>query len=89
MDLIAGDSELIVIMEHTTRSGRPRLVAECALPITAHRCVNTVVTNLAVIDVMSDGLLLRELAPGIDAGEVVAATGCPLNVPAQVPEMTL
>ena len=89
MDLIAGGSELIVIMEHTTRSGRPRLVSACELPITARRCVDTVVTNLAVIDVTPGGLLLRELAPGIGAGEVIAATGCPLNVPAQVPEMAL
>ena len=89
MDLAAGGSELIVIMEHTTRSGRPRIVPECALPITARRCVDTIVTNLAVIDVRPDGLRLRELAPGIGADEVVAATGCPLTVPADVPVMAL
>ena len=89
MDLIAGGSELIVIMEHTTRSGHPRLVPECELPITARRCVDTIVTNLAVIDVKPDGLHLRELAPGVGADEVVTATGCPLRVPEDVREMAL
>ena len=89
MDLAAGGSELIVIMEHTTRSGRPRLVPECELPVTARGCVDIIVTNLALIDVKPDGLHLRELAPGVGAEEVVAATGAPLTVPDRLPEMVL
>ena len=89
MDLIAGESELIVVLEHTTRKGQPRIVDECTLPVTGRGCVNTIVTNLAVIDVEADGLSLRELAPGVTAEEVVAATGCPLTVPDDVPVMDL
>ncbi len=89
MDLIAGRRELIALMEHSTRDGKPRIVTECALPVSGRRCVNTIVTNLAVIDVTSDGLRLRELAPGVTAEEVVAATGCPLAVPPDPPTMDL
>lgn len=89
MDLIAGESELIVVLEHTTRKGQPRIVEECTLPVTGRGCVNTIITNLAVIDVEADGLRLRELAPGVTVEEVVAATGCPLIVPDDVPVMGL
>ena len=89
MDLIAGDAELIAVLEHTTRKGAPRIVGECVLPVTGRGCVNTIVTNLAVIDVETDGLHLRELAPGVSVEQVVAATGCPLTVPPDVPVMDL
>lgn len=87
MDLVAGGIELIVVMEHTTRDGRPRLVEACTLPVTGRRCVRTVVTNLAVIDVTPDGLRLREIAPGVTGDQVLAATGCPLTVPSHPPTM--
>ena len=89
MDLIAGASELIAVLEHTTRRGQPRIVEECTLPVTGRGCVNTIVTNLAVIDVETDGLRLRELAPGVSVEEVLAATGCPLTVPDDLPVMEL
>ena len=89
MDLIAGDAELIAVLEHTTRKGVPRIVEECTLPVTGRGCVNTIVTNLALIAVEADGLHLRELAPGVSVEQVVAATGCPLTVPADVPTMEL
>ena len=89
MDLVAGDTDLIVLMEHTTRDHQPRIVEECTFPLTGLRCVNTIVTNLAVIEVTADGLRLREVAPGVSPGEVAAATGCPLIIPDQVPSMDL
>lgn len=89
MDLIAGGSELIAVLEHTTRQGDPRIVAECKLPVTGRGCVNKIVTNLALIDVASDGLHLREVAPGVSVDEVISATGCPLSIPNDVPVMDL
>jgi 3-oxoacid CoA-transferase subunit B len=79
MDLAIGARRLIVAMEHTTRHGHPRLLEHCTYPLTAARCVDLVVTDLAVIAVTPDGLALREIAPGVQAAEVVARTGAPLD----------
>ena len=89
MDLAVGARRLIVAMEHTTRDGAPRIVEECSYPLTAIRCVDLVVTSLAVIEVTPDGLLLRELAPGVDAAAVEAATGAPLARAPDLREMQL
>ena len=89
MDLAVGARKLIVAMAHVTRDGAPRIVAECDYPLTAARCVNVIITDLAVIDVSANGLTLRETAPGVGADEIVAATGAPLAVPADIPEMRL
>ena len=85
MDLLAGGAEVIVLMEHTTSDGRPRILEECSLPLTGRRCVSTIVTNLAVIDVTPDGLALREISAGVSPQEVIAATGCPIAVPDDPP----
>jgi 3-oxoacid CoA-transferase subunit B len=74
MDLVAGAKRVIVIMEHANKEGKPKLLRECSLPLTGRRCVSAVCTDLAWIDVTKDGLVLRELAPGVTAGEVQKKT---------------
>jgi 3-oxoacid CoA-transferase subunit B len=79
MDLAEGAGRVIVAMEHTTREGEPRILEACTYPLTARRCVDLIVTNLAVIEVTGEGLALRELAPGVDADEVQTATAARLT----------
>jgi 3-oxoadipate CoA-transferase, beta subunit len=87
MDIAAGAKILIVCMEHTTKEGAPKIVAECTYPLTGLACVNTIVTDLAVIDVKDGALALREVAPGWTAEEVQELTGAKLAAQGRVPEM--
>jgi 3-oxoadipate CoA-transferase, beta subunit len=74
MDLVGGVRRILVITEHTTKTGEPKIVAECTYPLTGKAVVDTIFTNLAVIDVTEDGLAVRELAPGVTFDEVQAVT---------------
>ena len=89
MDIAAGAKTLIVCMEHTTKDGAPKIVKQCTYPLTGLACVDTIVTDLAVIDVTSEGLVLRETAPGWTSEEVQARTEAKLIVRNVVPQMKL
>jgi 3-oxoadipate CoA-transferase, beta subunit len=88
MDIAAGAKVLIVCMEHITKDGAPKIVKECTYPLTALACVNIIVTDLAVMDVKPEGLVLREVAPGWTGEEVQSVTGAPLNYTGYIPEMS-
>src|SRR5271168_2457905 len=86
MDIAAGAKKLIVCMEHTTKEGAPKIVRECTYPLTGLACVDTIVTDLAVIDVTGEGLVLREVAPGWTSEDVQQRTGVQLIARGKVPE---
>jgi 3-oxoadipate CoA-transferase beta subunit len=79
MDLAAGARRLWVVMEHTTKNGRPRLVRRCGYPLTALGVVARVYTNLAVLDVTADGFAVREMVPGLSFEALQARTEAPLQ----------
>ena len=88
MDLVSGARRVIVAMTHTVK-GLPKIVRHCSLPLTSARPVSLIVTELAVIEPTADGLVLREVAPGLSVDMVRNATGADLIVPTHVPEMVL
>ena len=87
MDIAAGAKMLIVCMEHSTKEGAPKIVRECTYPLTGLQCVDIIVTDLAVIDVTTSGLVLREYAPGWSPEEVQKVTEAKLLTGGPVAEM--
>jgi len=81
MDLVSGAKKVIALMTHNNREGEPKILESCTLPLTGQNCVSKVITDLAVIRVTDDGLVLDEIAPGHSVEEVFEKTGCPLLMP--------
>jgi 3-oxoacid CoA-transferase subunit B len=89
MDLAANCKRIYVVMSHTEKNGKPKIVRECSYPLTAMRCVDLIVTDLAVIEMTPDGLLLKELAPGWTVEEIQAVTEAKLRISPYLKEIEL
>lgn len=79
MDLATGAKRVFVMMEHQTKTGKSKIVDRCTYPLTGMGCVSRIYTDLAVIDITSDGLIVRDMAPGLTLKELQSITGVPLQ----------
>lgn len=84
MDLVHGAQRVVVIMEHCSKNGQPKIVDSCSLPLTGKGVVNRIITDMAVVDVTETGLLLKEIAPGTSVEAVILATGAVMAIDPQV-----
>ncbi len=89
MDIVAGAKRVVIAMEHATKDGRPKILKQCTLPLTAIKVVNTIITELAVIEVTPKGLLLLETAPGVTPDEFQKYTEPRLQVSPDLKTMTV
>jgi 3-oxoacid CoA-transferase subunit B len=89
MDLAVGAKRVFVTMEHVNKEGKPKILKKCTLPITGLKCVNHIVTEYALLDVTPEGLVLRELAPGVTVEQVQAITEPKLKIAPHVREMRI
>lgn len=80
MDLVAGTPYVIVLTDHVSKDGTPKIVTECTLPLTGQRCVDKIISDLAVFDVTADGLVLRKMAPGVTVEELRKKTDASFTV---------
>jgi 3-oxoacid CoA-transferase B subunit len=80
MDLVAGSRRVVVLMSHTTRKGRPKLLKECTLPLTGVHCVDRIITDLGAFDVVDGELVLRETAPDVNVDDIAEATEADFEV---------
>ena len=87
MDLVAGAKRVIIAMEHATKENKPKILKKCSLPLTGVEVVDTIVTELCVIDVVNEGLLLKEIRPGITVEEVQRLTEPKLIIEGEVQRM--
>jgi 3-oxoacid CoA-transferase subunit B len=89
MDLVASAKRVVVIMEHAAKDGSPKILRACNLPLTGKRVVHRIITDMATLDVTAEGLVLREVAPGVSAREVQEHTEPTLKVPSDLASMVL
>jgi 3-oxoacid CoA-transferase subunit B len=89
MDLVASAKRVVVIMDHAAKGGAPKILRECNLPLTGRRVVHRIITDLATLDVTEDGLILREVAPGVSARDVQERTEPTLKVASDLSQMKL
>ena len=87
MDLVVGAQKVILTMEHVSKRGAPKIVKACTLPLTGKGVVDVIITDIAFITVEPEGLLLREIAPGVSENEIMEKTEAPLQVASDLREM--
>jgi 3-oxoacid CoA-transferase subunit B len=87
MDLVAGARRVIVAMQHVDKSGQHKLLKKCDLPLTGKKCVNQIITDMAVLELTAKGFKLLEIAPGLTVDDIKTSTGAPIEVSTSLKEM--